>query len=68
MDAVPKYLEGPNKPDAISFELPRANSIWGRPETKHVLEVGNLDFQQDVHLCQAGYRGRDGSQCWKLRC
>ena len=22
MDAVPKYLEGTNKPDAVSFELP----------------------------------------------
>ena len=66
MDAVPKYLEGNHKPDAVSFELPRSNSIWDRPETQHVLNVGNLDFQQDVHLCQARYKGKDGKLIGKV--
>ena len=55
MDSIPQYLEGDSLADSVSFELPRCNSIWERPETKLVLRKGKFDHAQDVHLCQAGY-------------
>ena len=30
------------------------------------MSVGDLDFQQDVHLCQAGYKGKDGKLIGKV--
>ena len=66
MDAVPKYLDEGIVADSVSFELPRSNSIWDRSETKHVLEKGDLKFCQDVHLCQAGYKGKDGLPIGKI--
>ena len=60
MDSIPQYLEGDSLADSVSFELPRSNSIWERPETKLVLQKGKFDHAQDVHLCQAGYVGKDG--------
>ena len=66
MDAIPQYLEGNSLADSLSFELPRSNAIWERPETKLVLEKGKFDFSQDVHLCQAGYEGKDGLPVGKV--
>ena len=40
--------------------------MWDRPETTHVLEKGDLKFCQDIHLCQAGYKGKDGLQIGKV--
>ena len=34
IDAIPSYLEGKVLADSVSFELPRNNAIWERPETK----------------------------------
>ena len=66
MDAIPKYLDEGIVADSTSFELPLSNSIWDRSETKHVLEKGGLKFCQDVHLCQAGYKGKDGLPIGKV--
>ena len=66
MDSIPQYLEGDSLADSVSFELPRSNSIWERPETKLVLQKGKFDHAQDVHLCQAGYVGKDGLPIGKV--
>ena len=43
IDAIPGYLEGKVLADSVSFELPRNNTIWERPETKRILELGQLE-------------------------
>ena len=37
-----------------------------RPGTRHVLDLGKLEFSQDVHLCQADYKGKDGLPVGKV--
>ena len=66
MDAIPQYFEGDSLADSVSFELPRSNSIWERPETKLVMQKGKFEHAQDVHLCQAGYVGKDGLPIGKV--
>ena len=60
MSSIPEYLDFSHGLRSASFELPRSNDIWSRDETKHVLEVGGLTHSQDVFLCQANYRGKNG--------
>ena len=66
IDAIPSYLDGKVRANSVSFELPRSNAIWERSETKLVLEVGQLNYSQDVHLCQADYKGKDGLPIGKV--
>ena len=55
MTNVSKYL---GLGDSKSFELPRNNNIWKRPETKQVLEQCGLQYNAEVFLCQTGLRAR----------
>ena len=57
MKASLSYLE---LGDTRSFELPKFNNIWGRPQTVKVLEKANVTFEGIVNLCQCGYYGNDG--------
>ena len=57
MTNVSKYL---GLGDSKSFELPRNNNIWKRPETKQVLEQCGLQYNAEVFLCQTGLRARSG--------
>ena len=58
MKASLSYLE---LGDTISFELPKFNNIWGRPQTVKVLEKANITFEGIVmNLRQCGHYGNDG--------
>ena len=60
MSSIPEYFDFTAGLCSASFELPTSNDIWSRDETKHALEVGGLSNSQDVFLCQANFRGKDG--------
>ena len=38
-----------------SFELPKSNTIWNKPECRQVLQDNNMNLSSTVHLCQAGF-------------
>ena len=40
--------------DSRSFELPKHNQIWQRPETQRILERCGLSYDAEVALCQTG--------------
>ena len=40
--------------DSRSFELPKHNQIWQRPETQRILERCGLNYDAEVALCQTG--------------
>ena len=66
MSSVPAYFRFSVKPDSVSFELPKYNDIWKRPQTVEVLSEGKLTFESDVYLCQAQYRASNGLPIGKV--
>ena len=66
MTGVLSLLEEECFPDSISFELPKTNSIWNRDVTKRLIERAGLKHSQEVFLCQALYRGKDGKPINKV--
>ena len=57
MTSVEPYL---NFGDSHSFELPKRNQIWSRPQTKSVLERCGLNYDSEVALCQTGLTNSEG--------
>ena len=57
MTSVEPYL---NFGDSRSFELPKRNQIWSRPQTKSVLERCGLNYDSEVALCQTGLTNSEG--------
>ena len=66
MTGVLSLLQQECFPDSISFELPKSNSIWNRDATKRLIEFAGLKHSQEVFLCQALYRGKDGKPINKV--
>ena len=62
MTAIEPYL---NYGDSRSFELPKHNQIWQRPETKGILEKCGLNYEAEVALCQTGLSNDDGTPIGK---
>lgn len=54
---VTGYLKHGN---SRGFELPTHNAIWGKHETKQVIDKNDLVHAVDVFLCQTGVVGSDG--------
>ena len=48
MTAIPSYFRFSMKPDSVSFELSKYNSIWQRPQTVQTLTEGRLSNELPV--------------------
>ena len=66
MSGALKLLSQEPKCHSLSFELPKNNSVWERKLTVQTLEKGAICFSQDVHLCQAQYKSKDGQPIGKV--
>ena len=51
--------------DSRSFELPKHNQIWQRPETQRILERCGLNYDAEVALCQTGLVNDEGTPIGK---